>query len=112
MSVPTQAPSWRAVSSWTRKLVAKVMDRAESHPADRPPMTFRITLERDELDGGWVAESLDFPGVVSEGETQHEAIQNVLDAISEALAVRMREHTPTLEPDNIAPNHAEFAVTA
>lgn len=110
MSVPVQAPAWRSLSYWTRKLATKFAERGME--GERAPVSFRVTLERDELDGGWIAECTDLPGVVSEGETQHEAVQNLFDAIAEALAVKMSAHTPPLQPDNDAPNHAEFAVTA
>lgn len=44
---------------------------------------FTVQLERDELDGGWVAECLEVPGCMSEGETQDEALRNLVDAMSE-----------------------------
>jgi predicted RNase H-like HicB family nuclease len=43
-------------------------------------MKFKITIERDE-DGRFVAECLDLPGYLSEGETLEEAFHNINEAI-------------------------------
>jgi predicted RNase H-like HicB family nuclease len=55
---------------------------------------FRVLLERDDLDGGWVATCLDLPGCVSQGETDKEAVENLADAIGGVLTVRMQDHLP------------------
>lgn len=54
----------------------------------------RVQVEPDELDGGWIAECVDLPGCMSQGETREEAIHNVIDAISEVIALRMSQHVP------------------
>ncbi len=40
----------------------------------------------DELDGGYGAEVVELPGIVSQGETEQEALDNVVEAISEVVA--------------------------
>lgn len=50
-------------------------------------MRFRVTLEPAE-EGGFVAQCVEIPGAVSEGETQQEALENVASAIHDILEVR------------------------
>lgn len=45
----------------------------------------RIGLQR-EPDGGFSIYAINLPGVVSQGETEQEAIANIVDALSGALA--------------------------
>lgn len=54
------------------------------NPASRP--TLRIELS-DGGDGYIVAECLDIPGCISQGETHQEALANLMDAISVCLEV-------------------------
>jgi predicted RNase H-like HicB family nuclease/predicted RNA binding protein YcfA (HicA-like mRNA interferase family) len=49
-----------------------------------------VTTERDELDGGWIAECVDLPGCMSQGETEEEALENLADAIGGILAVKVQ----------------------
>lgn len=42
---------------------------------------YRVTLTKDELDGGWVADCIDLPGCLSQGETQAEALENLRDVL-------------------------------
>jgi predicted RNase H-like HicB family nuclease len=55
--------------------------------------TGRLTVltERDEVDGGWIAECVDLPGCMSQGETEREALENLADAIGGVLAVRVQD---------------------
>jgi predicted RNase H-like HicB family nuclease len=50
-----------------------------------------VLLERDEVDGGWIAECVDLPGCMSQGETEEEALENLSDAIGGVLAVRVQD---------------------
>ncbi len=44
-------------------------------------MIFHVVLEKDE--GGWiVAECPSLPGCVSQGKTEHEALENIKEAIT------------------------------
>ena len=52
-----------------------------------------VTLEKDE-DGWYVAECPEIPGCVSQGRTEEKALDNIRDAISECLAVRVEEGLP------------------
>lgn len=45
-----------------------------------------ILLTEDDLDGGWVAQRLDLPGCVSQGDTRVEALTNLDDAAEAWLA--------------------------
>ena len=46
---------------------------------------YRVTLEPDVVDGGFVAECPGLPGCVTDGETQEEAAANMRDAIEDWL---------------------------
>ncbi|MDQ4025346.1 MAG: type II toxin-antitoxin system HicB family antitoxin [Actinomycetota bacterium] len=52
---------------------------------------FNVILEEDRVDGGFVAFCIEFPGCVSEGETEEAAIANIADAIAGVIAARMRQ---------------------
>ena len=45
-----------------------------------------VILEPAE-EGGWVAKIAEFPGAISEGETQEEAREMVLEALDELLEI-------------------------
>jgi predicted RNase H-like HicB family nuclease len=59
---------------------------------DAPSATWRLTVltERDEVDGGWIAECVDLPGCMSQGETEEEALENLSDAIGGVLATKVQ----------------------
>jgi predicted RNase H-like HicB family nuclease len=44
-------------------------------------LIFRVRLERDLEDGGFVASCTDLPGCFSQGDTREEALENIRDAI-------------------------------
>jgi predicted RNase H-like HicB family nuclease len=50
-----------------------------------------VNIWPDEVDGGYGAECLELPGCVSQGETEHEALANVIDVIEELLASMLHE---------------------
>ena len=52
-------------------------------------MQFNVTIERDK-DGRYVAECLDLPGCLSEGETLGEALENISEAILGCLKSRLK----------------------
>lgn len=52
-------------------------------------MKFNIVLEKDE-EGRYVAECIDLPGCVSEGESIEEAIQNINEAIVGCVKSRLK----------------------
>ncbi len=58
-----------------------------------------VSVEPDALDGGFVAECLDVPGAMAQGETEEEALENLIDAVQGVVAVRMGEHFRTLDFD-------------
>jgi predicted RNase H-like HicB family nuclease len=51
-----------------------------------------FTIQKDDLDGGYIAECADLPGCISQGETQVEAAANLADAIAGYLAVVIEDH--------------------
>lgn len=64
----------------------------------------RAQTTPDELDGGWVAEMVDFPGCMAQGETEEEALTNLMDAFSGVMEARMqrylRDERPADEPSS------------
>jgi predicted RNase H-like HicB family nuclease len=78
------------------RFVQKLEDalfRRDSGKASGAAMTkFTVQLRRDELDGGWIAECVDLPGCVSDGDTVDEALQHLMEAITGVLSVRLQQH--------------------
>lgn len=50
-----------------------------------------IDFTPDEVDGGFVAECLDVPGAMSQGETPAEALENLIDAVQGVVAAMTDE---------------------
>jgi predicted RNase H-like HicB family nuclease len=75
------------------KAIRRVFRAFETHRDDgAASATWHLTVstERDELDGGWIAECVELPGCMSQGETEEEAVENLADAIGGILAVRVQ----------------------
>jgi predicted RNase H-like HicB family nuclease len=62
-------------------------------------MKFNVTIDRDE-DGVWIIECPSILGCVSQGATKEEALENIQDAISTCLQVRLNQ--PQFDSFNLA----------
>ncbi len=62
-------------------------------------MNFNVTIDRDE-DGVWIIECPSIFGCVSQGATKEEALENIQDAISTCLQVRLNQ--PQFDSFNLA----------
>ena len=51
----------------------------------------QVSVTPDEGDGGFVAECLDVPGAMSQGETPAEALENLIDAVQGVVAAMTDE---------------------
>jgi predicted RNase H-like HicB family nuclease len=74
--------------------VRRAFHSFETSRSERPGQVeatwaFTVEVTEDHLDGGWVAECLNFPGCVSQGETQEEAVNNLTEALTEILRLRI-----------------------
>lgn len=73
-------------------------------------MKAMVALHQDE-DGVWIAECLNMPGCVSEGDSRAEALRMLQDAMKGWLAV-MREDHPELDQPILAIEISEVEVAA
>ncbi len=80
-------------------------DEGEEH---RGAWTLHVKLESDPVDGGFVAECPDVPGAVAQGETEREAIENLIDAINGVLEVKVERFFESVEFE--APGRAQYTV--
>ena len=93
----------------------KKFEKERHHDDGKQRSTWELTVEvsEDELDGGWVATCLELPGCMSQGETVQEAVENLTDAITGVLRVKLveefRTSTPT-EKHNSTPLRYKIAV--
>ena len=55
-------------------------------------IVFRMRVEPDDLDGGFIAECVDLPGCMAQGETEAEALDNLADALFGVLEARMESN--------------------
>lgn len=85
--------------------------REDPESTSRHRVTFHITLQRDPLDGGFVAECPELPGCVSQGDTEAEALENILDAMSEVLDVQFSRARPALAEASGSADLRSIAVT-
>ena len=59
-------------------------------------MQYRIFIEQDE-DGVFIAECPSLPGCISEGQTQREALDNIIDAIKGYIE-SLKKHNEAIPP--------------
>lgn len=122
---PAIAPTQDAASPVPKPVIAffaalrKIMGRAEDErecvyePPTRSEIgtwNLRLSVTADELDGGFIAECLDVPGAVAQGETQAEALENLIDAVQGVLAAGMEEQFRAIALD-AAPGVTQLTVT-
>jgi predicted RNase H-like HicB family nuclease len=81
-TMPTRKPTTRAIRSEARRL------------AVRP---YKFTAELGE-DGVWTSGVLEIPGVISEGDSPGEAIENAREALVGIIALHLEEGSPIPEP--------------
>lgn len=67
-------------------------DRPTDEPHGQTRIKVTIEIARDELDGGYVSRVLEFPGCVSQGDTEQEALDNAVDALAAVIEARMTSH--------------------
>jgi predicted RNase H-like HicB family nuclease len=79
----------QAVFKAARRVLRKFETRRDEDAASAT-WHLTVTTERDDLDGGWIAECVDLPGCMSQGETEEEALENLADAIGGVLAVKVQ----------------------
>jgi antitoxin HicB len=80
------------VAARTAAIEWKSVERQPDADTISTKVSFRIEVEEDTLDGGYVATCLDLPGCFSEGETEDEAVSNLVEAISGVMEARMQRH--------------------
>lgn len=97
-----------------RKILGKAEDEREVvhevvHEPDavahRGAWNLRVAVEPDTVDGGFVAECIDVPGAASQGETEEEALENLIDAVQGVVAIGMEQHFRALDL-NMPPREA------
>jgi len=50
-----------------------------------------VVFRKAELDGGYIAECLELPGCMAQGETENEAKTNIVDAIEACISVLLED---------------------
>ena len=58
-----------------------------------------LTVDRDDLDGGFIATAHDVPGAIGQGETVGEALADLMAACRAILAAALREATPETDEE-------------
>jgi len=51
-----------------------------------------IIFRKAEIDGGYIAECLELPGCMSQGDTEEEAKENIVDAIESCISVLVEDY--------------------
>lgn len=62
-----------------RKYPDEVAERRRVKRVER--RGWHADIEADELDGGYVAQCVEWPGAISQGDTEAEALDNLADAV-------------------------------
>lgn len=91
------ATPWQKICAMIRRIVRGF----ETERGDRHAMwTLTVRVREDSLDGGWVAECLDLPGCMSQGDTREEALDNLSDAIGGIISLRMEQQLSATPSDS------------
>jgi antitoxin HicB len=73
-------------------------------------MEYKIVLEPDAEDGGYVVHCPTLPGCYSEGDTREEAIENIREAIEAYIESLKKDNLPI--PAGVDPEIASVRVSA
>lgn len=69
-----------------RRVIEKTVPRTiRRQRAPRPPRSLRVSVEPDDVDGGFAASIAEIPGCTSQGETQAEALSSLAEALADVL---------------------------
>jgi predicted RNase H-like HicB family nuclease len=79
-----------------RRLFGAEKAREQVGPIERGTWELTLIIEPDDLDGGFVAECAEVTGAMGQGETEQEAVQDLMEAINAIVEVRLREEHPPI----------------
>ena len=68
----------------------------EADTEHRAAWSLTISVEPDECDGGFVAECAEVPGAMGQGDTEAEALRDVVEAINAIVTVRLEQRFETV----------------
>jgi predicted RNase H-like HicB family nuclease len=68
-------------------------EREQLGAIERGTWELTMAVEPDETDGGYIAECLEVPGAMGQGETEEAALRNLSDAISAIVEVKLAEES-------------------
>lgn len=88
---------WQRVCAVIRRIFRSFESERDD---DHATWTVTIRVREDALDGGWVAECLDLPGCLSQGDTREEALDNLSDAIGGIISLRMEQQLAATPSDS------------
>jgi predicted RNase H-like HicB family nuclease len=71
------------------RVVARYEPPTESHIGT---WNLEVSVIPDEIDGGFIAECSNIPGAVSQGDTEEEAVEGLIDAVQGIVAAKMQEN--------------------
>ncbi len=71
-------------------------------------MEFKVVLEKDPEDGGYIVRCPALPGCFSQGETKREALRNIREAIEAYLESILKEKLSL--PKDIRPEISEVSI--
>jgi predicted RNase H-like HicB family nuclease len=57
-------------------------------PLDGSNHLYHVRIDAAEIDGGYIAEVLELPGCMSQGDSVEEALTNIVDALRAVLVAR------------------------
>jgi len=69
-----------------------------------------FVVQKDELDGGYIAECTDLPGCMSQGETEEEAAANLANAVADYISVIIEDHLQKHHAVSVTREHKETLV--
>lgn len=64
-----------------------------------------VVFRKAEIDGGYIAECLELPGCMSQGETEDEAKANIVDAIEACISVLVEDYLKSTVIDRTTDFH-------
>jgi predicted RNase H-like HicB family nuclease len=90
-SAPINPQTTARLTSGGRRFGGRRHPEAKSGTVCRVSDIWQIVVEPDEIDGGFVAECLEVPGAMSQGETKEEALKGLVEVLQEVSPPRQKD---------------------
>jgi predicted RNase H-like HicB family nuclease len=88
--------AWSKFMGQMRRTLRRFEDERQD---DRSTFQFVLEIEEDEDDGGYIAYFPSAPGIISQGDTRQQAVENVASAFTEVMVAKLNREEQRRDHD-------------